>query len=238
MLLYGTYALRCYVGEFKDKLSKIGDTGESVQPKLDRFLLTYRATPTSLGKSPSELLMNGQPRIRLGALRAKNTKQEVKVFQDNRGNKPKFTLDQAVFVRNLGRGAKWVSGRIMSPRNCDVQIGDTLWKRHAEQMRPRLIPTEQCFELMRELQVSEPRDILTSVRDDMPITTSSPASTKEAEASKPIPVVDTPTIDPEPNVTPTPERPFMQDSNPPTLLPEKPERIYPLKDCRPLQRFY
>ena len=34
-----------YVGEFKDKLGKIGDTGESVQTKLDRFLLTYRATP-------------------------------------------------------------------------------------------------------------------------------------------------------------------------------------------------
>ena len=40
----------CYVGEFKDKLGKIGDTGESGQTKLDRFLLTYRATPTALGK--------------------------------------------------------------------------------------------------------------------------------------------------------------------------------------------
>ena len=52
-----------YVGEFKDKLGKIGDTGESVQTKLDRFLLTYTATPTTLGKSPSELLMKKQPRI-------------------------------------------------------------------------------------------------------------------------------------------------------------------------------
>ena len=47
-----------YVGQFKDKLNKIGDTGETVQTKLDRFLLTHRATPASLGKSPSELLMN------------------------------------------------------------------------------------------------------------------------------------------------------------------------------------
>ena len=31
----------CYAGEFKDKLSKIGDTGKSVQAKLDRFMLTY-----------------------------------------------------------------------------------------------------------------------------------------------------------------------------------------------------
>ena len=73
----------CYVGEFKDKLNKIGDTGETVQTKLDRFLLTHRATPTSLGKSPSELLMNRQPRIRFSALRFKTSKQEVKVFQHN-----------------------------------------------------------------------------------------------------------------------------------------------------------
>ena len=52
-----------YVDEFKDKLGKIGDTGESVQTKLDRFFLTYTATPTTLGKSPSELLMKKQPRI-------------------------------------------------------------------------------------------------------------------------------------------------------------------------------
>ena len=94
-----------YVGEFKDKLGKIGDTGESVQAKLDRFLLTYRATPTTLGKSPSKLLMNRQPKIRFTALTAKSSKQEVKVFQDNLDNKPQFTPNQAVLVRNFGKGA-------------------------------------------------------------------------------------------------------------------------------------
>ena len=44
-----------YVEESKDKLSKIRDTGESVQTKLDRVLLTYRATPTSLGTDNPEL---------------------------------------------------------------------------------------------------------------------------------------------------------------------------------------
>ena len=52
-----------YVGEFKDKLGKIEDMDESVQTKLDRFLLTYRATATALAKSAPELLMNSQPRI-------------------------------------------------------------------------------------------------------------------------------------------------------------------------------
>ena len=56
-----------YVREFKNKLNKIRDTGETVRKKLDRFLLTNRATSTFLGKSPSELLMNRQLRIRLSA---------------------------------------------------------------------------------------------------------------------------------------------------------------------------
>ena len=60
----------------------------------------------------------------------------------------------------------------VSPRNYDVQFGDTLGKRQEEQMRPRLIPPAQCPKLMREPQVLEPREISTSVRDDMPITTS------------------------------------------------------------------
>ena len=65
-----------YVGDFKNKLSKMGETGESLQTKLDRLLLTYRATPTSIGKSASELLMNRQPRIRFSALRAKQARSQ------------------------------------------------------------------------------------------------------------------------------------------------------------------
>ena len=62
-----------FVGHFKTSLKKIGLTGESLQAKLDRFLLTYRATPNNFGKSPNELLMNRQPRIRLAALRNSTT---------------------------------------------------------------------------------------------------------------------------------------------------------------------
>ena len=147
-----------YVGEFKDKLNKIKDTGDTVQTKLDRFLLTHRATPTSLGKTPAELLMNRQPRIRFCSLRFKTRKQEVKVFQHNLDNKPKFKPDQPVFVRNFGKGAKWVRGRItetVSPTNFNVQVGDTLWKRHEEQLRPTLIPADQCIDREVEQQKSD-----------------------------------------------------------------------------------
>ena len=56
------------------------NTGETLQTKLHRFLMTHRATPTALGQSPPELLMNRQPRQRFSAPRAKSSKQEVKIF--------------------------------------------------------------------------------------------------------------------------------------------------------------
>ena len=46
-----------------------------MQTKLDRFLLTHKATPTALGTSPRELHMNRQSRLRFNVLRAKILKQ-------------------------------------------------------------------------------------------------------------------------------------------------------------------
>lgn len=230
-----------YVGEFKDKLNKIGDTGESVQTKLDRFLLTYRATPTSLGKSPSELLMNRQPRIRLSALRSKNTKQEVKVFQDNLDNKPKFTPDQPVFVRNFGKGAKWVPGRItgtVSPRNFDVQVGDTLWKRHEEQLRPRLIPTTQCSELLHESPILESVERPPLKLDNAPIIPTPPLTTAEKEAEETTLPNDIPVLNSASEVTLKSQDMYTQDSKSSQPLPEKPERRYPLRERKPPQRYY
>ena len=72
--------------------------------------------------------MNRQPRLRFSALRSSPCKQEVKVSQDNLNNRPKYRQNQPVSVRNFGRGARWVPGMIIgiiSPRNYDIQVGDT-----------------------------------------------------------------------------------------------------------------
>ena len=132
-----------YVGFMKETFKKIGKTNESLQSKIDRFLLTYRATPTKLGKSPAELLTNRQPRTRFNALRFTKTKQQVKVFQDNMNFKPSFEVEDTVFAKSFGRGAKWVPGiiiEIISPKSYMVQIKDVIWKRHEDQLKHRKIP--------------------------------------------------------------------------------------------------
>ena len=48
---------------------------ESLQTKLDRFLLTNKATPTALGTSPRKLHINRQSRLRFNVLRANSLKQ-------------------------------------------------------------------------------------------------------------------------------------------------------------------
>ena len=197
-----------YVGKFKDKLSKIGNTGESLQTKFDRFLETFRATPTALGKSPSELLINRQLRIRLSALRAKTTKLEVKVFQDNFDNKSNFTLDQTVFNPQFWKGAKWIPGKvieIISPRKFEVQVGDTLWKRHEEQLRPRLMPEKQYSEQICEPQVSEQNEMTYPITNEVPVSTPPFTPTKITESSKSTQGIDTPEIDPEPTTPPRPQ---------------------------------
>ena len=123
----------------------MGKTDEPIQAKLDRFLLTYRVTPTHMGKSPSELLMNRQPRTKFNSLRFAETKEQVKVFQENMNHTPKFENNDAVFAKNFGRGANWVPGTIidiLSPKSFLIQVKDVVWKRHVDQLKPRIIPDE------------------------------------------------------------------------------------------------
>ena len=134
-----------YVGYWKDSLKKMGDTADPLQSKLDRFLITYRATPTHMGKSPSELLMNRQPRTKFSALRFSKTKEQVKVFQENMNNFPKYKVNDTVFAKNFGKGANWIPGKIieiLSPKSYLIQVKDVVWKRHVDQLRIREIPLE------------------------------------------------------------------------------------------------
>ena len=131
-----------YVGHFKSKMKTLGSTGD-LDTKLQRFLLSYRSTPTTNGKSPAELLMNRQPRLRFDWLKRAN-QSSIEVYEQNMDLSPEFTVGQAVFAVNFGKGGgKWVPAviaSVLSPMNYQVQVEDVLWKRHRNQLRPRFVP--------------------------------------------------------------------------------------------------
>ena len=96
-------------------------------------------------------------------------------------------------MRNFGKGAKWIPWTIVetvSPRNFEVQVGDIIWKRHQEQLRPRFIPSTLGLELAREPQLPEQTEGLTPVMGERPVTTPTLSQSKEA-----MPVLDTPAMD-------------------------------------------
>ena len=134
-----------YVGHFKKKTTQMKASEEPLQERLDKFLFTYRITPTTFGKSPAEILMNRLPKSRFDLLRQKTTeiKQQVKIFQENSNFTAEFKPNQAVFVLNFGKGVRWLPGIVLkeiSNRNYEIQVNDVIWKRHCTQMRPRFIP--------------------------------------------------------------------------------------------------
>ena len=149
---------------------------------------------------------------------------------DNFDNKSNFTLDQPVFMRNFGKGAKWIPGKvieIISPRKFEVQVGDTLWKRHEEQLRPRLMPEKQYSEQICEPQVSEQNKMTHPTTKEVPVSTPPFTPTKITKSSKSTQGIDTPEIDPEPTTPPRPQDADREDLSTTTPLPEEQTRDTP-----------
>ena len=135
-----------YVGHFKSSLKALStdDSNGDLQSKLQRFLFSYRATPSSTGKSPSEMLMQRQMRTRFDNLKPSTTKQQLRVYEQNLDNTPVFSVGQPVYTLNFSKyGEKWVPGVVTdvhSPMNYQVQVDEASWKRHRNQLRPRTLP--------------------------------------------------------------------------------------------------
>ena len=59
---------------------------------------------------------------------------------DSDQNAPEFKVDQAVWIRNYASGEKWLPGVIVSKdgsRYYTAQYGDSLCRRHVDQLRER-----------------------------------------------------------------------------------------------------
>ena len=147
------------MGHFKCKMKVLVQSAD-LDACLQRFLLTYRSTPTTNGKSPAELLM-GRPRLKFDALKTKS-QLEVRSFDQNTHLTPEYKPGDVVFAVSVRKSEPtWVPGNILSvcsPMNFNVQVEDVDWKRHRNQLRHRSVRLYQLAEHCRAEQSPSPPD--------------------------------------------------------------------------------
>ena len=132
------------VKTLKEGLSKF-EKGD-INTRICRFLYNHRRTiHSSTGKAPAELMFSRNFRGLVENIKPKGKKERV-LEKGCSFEKANYKVDDAVFVKNYGKGKTWLEGKIidvLGVRNFKVQLkdfGNMIWKRHADQLMPRYLP--------------------------------------------------------------------------------------------------
>lgn len=133
----------------------------SLDQRMARLLMNYRRTPTSVGKSPSEILFGANIRTRLDLIRPKTNKlANTTGSQHNVNPDASFNPTTKVHARNYGSGPTWlpaiVERRLGNNMFAVSNEGVTL-RRHANQLRPdksRAVPSDN--NTMEQLSPTKP----------------------------------------------------------------------------------
>ena len=130
---------------FKSSIRAMNSETDDLNQKLNCFLHTYRNTPHSTtGETPAQLFLGRDLRSRLDLLKP-DTKQHVndrqmKMSVPDRNKFRELDLGQSVLARDFRPNSKekWIKGTIVSrdgPLMYKVDIGNTVWRRHIDQLR-------------------------------------------------------------------------------------------------------
>ena len=182
----------------------------SIATRLAKVLFSYRLAPhTTTGVSPSELLLGRRPRSRLDLLkpntadRVETRQLQQKVQHDTRAKARTFKANDTVFLRNFGKGRKWLHGKIIrvtGPVSFIVQSEDGREVRcHQDQLRHRTVELRETEEesetdapdiLMSPTEVSESPTVITGEQENVDETVSesiptSPTVTSELSRAYP-----------------------------------------------------
>ncbi|XP_055355485.1 uncharacterized protein K02A2.6-like [Paramacrobiotus metropolitanus] len=210
--------------------------GHALPDALRQFLWRYRSAPhATTGQSPAELFIGRKLRSTLDLLvpvMATTTERNRERYQKNfdKRTKPKeFHSGQLVLVRDyrLNRTVDWISGKLVKrygTKVWDVKVGDLIWRRHVNQMRPR-----SWLEMHEMVEADVPPSLNAEApppTNDLPEMTSTavPSSTaNEAETAKPEP--DEPKSQPDSAKFSQPQKPA--ETKPATV--NKPQATKPKK---------
>lgn len=132
-----------YVQILKRKLRAMENEPGTITSKVENILFRFRATPLQCGKSPSELYLNRQIRIKLDALHPPHTSQ-------NSIQKPivrQLSVGDRVQSRSYGGSQRWRLGVIikrLGQLHYMVHLDEGhIIKRHIDQLRATEVPQEK-----------------------------------------------------------------------------------------------
>ena len=145
---------------------------------IAKNLLIYRNTPhATTGEAPSVLLMGRKLRTRLdlilASLQEHVKQQQYKVLERNDiQNVRSFTIGEKVLACNYQGKDKWVHGviiEVLGSRHYMVQVFDSVWKRHINQLLKSDAQLEHEGE-SDEAEISTEKSSTTSAAEKTPET--------------------------------------------------------------------
>lgn len=121
-------------------------SGNTLELRLQKFLLTYRITPQSTtGKCPSELMFKRTIRSRLDHVRpnlnksVKKQQSSMKARSDKRKKQREYDLLDSVIIKNFAAGPIWLHGQIveiLTESMYVIELNDgRLVRRHVDHIR-------------------------------------------------------------------------------------------------------
>ncbi|KAK7575685.1 hypothetical protein V9T40_011971 [Parthenolecanium corni] len=124
-----------FVQFVKNKLKKMADEPESIESKLRAILFRYRTTPTSNGKTPSQMVFGSTIRNRFDLLKPKQVTKSIKPKPTIRS----FQLGERVQSRNYQSSTQWKYGTVverLGHLHYLIELDDGyVIKRHVDQLR-------------------------------------------------------------------------------------------------------
>ena len=170
------------VGIFKSAMIKMGSKF-SLRERINRFLARYRTTPhITTGVAPCEWLCGRKLKTHLDLLHptvqqsVSQHQQAQKLHHDKTSLEREFGVNDSVYVRNFGRGEKWIPGEIVKstgPVSYKVKTNDGLLvRRHADQIK--VTCADQEFESITPPSSDQLRPVVHSIPKSVVVENSEP----------------------------------------------------------------
>ena len=127
-------------------------SGDCLHTKLQRYLLRYRITHSSTGKSPAELLNQRNLKTTLDLLhpnlqgKVQKQQAQMKSRHDEKASSRTFSAGDPVIVKNFSHGPKWLPGvivKVSGPVSVETKLSDgRVVRRHVGHLQRRLVSQE------------------------------------------------------------------------------------------------